>query len=82
MRPHDFLRHSNKSRAVLMARLAQEYPKYFDAFTSGEYKSLRAAVEAAGLMKPAKKPISRLKSTWNRASPKDRKEFLKWLQEQ
>lgn len=45
----------------------------------GEYNSLRAAAEAAGIMKPANDPLPRLKSFWRRAKKKDREAFLKWI---
>ncbi len=67
-------------RALLAVRLAQDFPDIFAAFERGEYRSIRAAAEAAGLTKPANNPLPRLKSFWNRASKKDRRAFLKWLE--
>jgi hypothetical protein len=59
--------------------LAQEKPSFFAAFERGEYGSVHAAAEAAGLIKRSNDPLPRLKSFWNRASRKDRQAFLKWV---
>ena len=66
-------------KQVLVARLAQEHPKMYEAYLRGEYRSIRAAAEAAGLAKPGNEPLQRLKSNWRRATENDREEFLKWM---
>jgi hypothetical protein len=70
---------SGHKKEVLLARLAQEHPEHFAALERGEYKSVRAAAEAAGLVKPSHQPLARLKSYWAKATAQERKEFLKWV---
>jgi hypothetical protein len=66
-------------KPVLVARLAQEHPKVYEAYLRGDYRSIRAAAEAAGLVKPANEPLNRLKSNWRKASKDERREFLDWM---
>jgi hypothetical protein len=68
------------TKALLLVRLAQEKPDFYEAFMRKEYASLRAAAEAAGLLKRANDPLPRLKSFWSRATAVDKKAFLKWIQ--
>jgi hypothetical protein len=42
----------NKRRPVLSARFAQEHPAECEDYLRGDYLSIRAAAEAAGLVKP------------------------------
>jgi hypothetical protein len=65
---------------LLLVRLAQEKPDYYAKYERGEFGSLRAAAEAAGLIKRANDPLPRLKSFWKRASKKEKRAFLKWMQ--
>ena len=77
-----FSKRGNKmAKPVLADRLAQEFPKFYDAYLRGDYRSIRAAAEAAGLVKPAKKPdpFQRLKSNWKKATKGQQQDFLKWL---
>ncbi|HEV3299468.1 MAG TPA: hypothetical protein VG055_07495 [Planctomycetaceae bacterium] len=67
------------SKALLLVRLAQEKPDIYKAFMHGDYGSLRAAAEAAGLVKRANDPLPRLKSFWKRANKRERQAFLKWM---
>jgi hypothetical protein len=66
------------AKTVLEVRLAQECPSFYRAFLDGEYKSIRAAAEAAGLVKPGHDPLARLKNYWRRATAAARAEFLRW----
>lgn len=79
VRPY-FSRTKSKTKAVLAVRLAQEHGKVYEAYLRGEYRSIRAAAEAAGLASPANEPLQRLKSNWRKATGKDRREFLKWME--
>jgi hypothetical protein len=48
-------RHSgNYRKPALSARLAQEHPAEYEGYLRGDYKSIRAAAEAAGLVKPGR----------------------------
>lgn len=71
---------ASKTKPVLSARLAQEFPDIYEAYMRGEYRSIRAAAEAAGLVKPSNDPLQRLKSNWKKATAKQRKEFHAWLE--
>jgi hypothetical protein len=74
-----FSRHGTKRTGVLRVRLAEGFPDYYDAYQRGEYKSVRAAAEAAGLVKPGHDALARLKNYWKRASAGQRKAFLTWV---
>lgn len=76
---HQFSRHATHSVAHLAIRLAQEKPDFFAAFERGEYRSIRAAAIAAGLVASANVPLPRMKFFWKKASKKDREAFLKWI---
>jgi hypothetical protein len=65
--------------ATLQARLAQEHPAVWAAFIAGEYRSVRAAAEAAGLVARTNDPLARLKANWNKATPAARRKFLAYL---
>jgi hypothetical protein len=65
---------------VLSARLAQEKPKFYEAFRRGEYRSIRAAAEAAGLVKPGHDPLMRCKAYYKKLDAKQRKKFLAWVE--
>jgi hypothetical protein len=75
-------RHATHAKALLAIRLAQENPEIYKAFENGKYTSLRAAAEAAGIVKRSNDPLPRLKSFWTRASRKEQREFLKWIKAQ
>jgi hypothetical protein len=75
-----FDRHNHTHSKVLLAvRLAQEKPEFHEAYLRGEYRSIRAAAEAAGILKAANDPLPRLKSFWKKASKKERQAFLRWM---
>lgn len=76
---HQLQRHGTHRRNVLGVRLAEEKPAFFDAYQRGEYKSIRAAAEAAGLVKPGHDPLARTKSYYRKMTPEQRSEFHAWL---
>jgi hypothetical protein len=67
-----------KSAVLLTVRLAQEHPKYYEAYMRGDYKSVTAA--AAGLLKDDVN-LRRLKSARRKTTAPEREEFFKWLAE-
>jgi hypothetical protein len=71
---------SNYKKPILAARLAQEHPTVYDAYQRGEYRSIRAAAEAAGLVPPGHQALPRLKSYWRKASEQEQRDFADWLQ--
>lgn len=77
-----FSRQQPLRKPVLSARLAQDYPDFYEAFTRGQYKSIRAAAEAAGIVKPGHDPLPRLKQYWKKATAEQRQAFLEWIDSQ
>ena len=69
------------TRSGLSERLQSDYPKIWRKYLAGQYRSVRAAAEAAGIVKPSHDPLMRLKSYWRKADPKARRAFLAWLEE-
>lgn len=67
------------TRATLASRLATEHPKFYQGFRNGTYKSIRAAAEAAGIVKPGHDPLMRLKAYWKKANSEQKEAFRKWL---
>lgn len=69
-------------RPNLAARLQKEKPQFYQGFLDGKYGSLRAAAEAAKMVKPGHDALMRLKAYWRKATKKQRTEFMKFVQEQ
>jgi hypothetical protein len=70
--------HRHKGTAVLSARLAQEKPKFYEAYLSGKYKSITAAAIAAGILKDDVN-LRRLKSAYRKATAQQREAFQDWI---
>jgi len=69
--------HSSSRIALLSIHLKTQYPKYYEAYMRGEYKSVTAAATAAGLLKDNVN-LRRLKSAWRKATKTERKQFEEW----
>lgn len=67
-----------KTKDTLSIRLAQEKPKFYDAYLRGEYKSVTAAAIAAGLINDDAN-LRRAKSAFRKMSAQELKEFLNWM---
>lgn len=65
-------------KVVLSVRLAQEKPKFYEAYMRGKYKSVTAAATAAGLIKNDAN-LRGAKSKYRKLTPPERKEFHAWL---
>ena len=78
--PHLLVRRHGRARssAVLSIRLAQEKPKYYEAYLRGDYKSVTAAATDAGLLKDNSN-MRRGKSAFRKMSEPERKQFLQWI---
>lgn len=61
----------------LSVRLAQQYPKYYEAYMRGEYKSITAAAIAAGILQNNVN-LRRCKSAYGKLTEDERKEFETW----
>lgn len=71
----------SNSRAYIEQRLSRDFPDIWKDYLNGKYPSARQAAIAAGFMKDTHDPLMRLKAYWNKATKKQRSEFLKWLKE-
>jgi len=67
-----------RDSAYRKMRLSKEAPKIYDELLAGKYPSVRAAAVAAGIVKEQSR-LARLKSDFLRATPVEKKQFLKWL---
>lgn len=63
---------------ALAVRLAQEKPKFYDAYLRGDYKTITAAATAAGILKDDLN-LRRAKSAFRCMTAAQREEFLKWM---
>jgi hypothetical protein len=62
------------------ARIARDCPAVLEEMKAGKYPSVRAAAKAAGILKEAT-GLDLLKRAWGKASHKERKSFLAWVEE-
>lgn len=67
--------------AYLTARLARDRPDILERFRAGDYKSVRAAAIAAGIIEP-QTPLQQVQAGWRRATVEDRKKIVVWVQDQ
>jgi hypothetical protein len=79
---HFINRRNNRSGSstVLSVRLAQEYPKYYEAYLRGDYKSITAAAIAAGLLKNNVN-LRRFKSDLSKLTASESKEAFEWFKQ-
>jgi hypothetical protein len=68
-----------RDSAYLAARIKRDRPDIAERAEAGEFKSVRAAAIEAGIIKPLT-PVDLLRRAWNKATPEQRKEFLKWTE--
>jgi hypothetical protein len=69
------------SRLYIEERLQRDHPEIWQSYLEGAFKSARQAGIQAGFVKDTHDPLMRLKANWNKASKKQRREFLKWVEE-
>lgn len=70
------------SRLYIEERLQRDHPKVWKQYLNGEFKSARQAGMAAGFICDSHDPLKRLKSYWAKATSKQKKEFLSWIEGQ
>jgi hypothetical protein len=64
-----------RGKAYQEERLKRDFPEIWTAFENGEFKSIKAATIAAGIVKPPT-PLDTLRKAWRKASPSERAAFL------
>jgi hypothetical protein len=69
------LTRGSTSAAYLAARIKRDRPDIVAGVERGEYKSIRAAAIAAGIVKPPS-PLDTLRKAWRKASDAERAAFL------
>jgi Arc/MetJ-type ribon-helix-helix transcriptional regulator len=69
------LKQQGNSADYLRARLDRDHPEIAEALDRKEYRSIRQAAIAAGIVKPPT-PLNILQSTWAKASQEERDEFI------
>lgn len=74
-------RNPGNSRLYIEERLQRDHPRIWTQYLNGHFKSARQAGIAAGFVSDSHDPVKRLKSNWSKATTKQRKEFLSWIQE-
>lgn len=67
----------DRGAAYLAARLKRDAPEIAARVERGEFKSMRAAAKAAGIIREKTK-VEKMKALWNAASPEERAEFTGW----
>ena len=72
-------RATGTSRAYIEQRLQQDHPKIWKEYRDGKIKSARQAGIQAGFIKDSHDPLKRLKSNWNKATKRQRDEFIEFL---
>jgi hypothetical protein len=75
-------RKPGNSRLYIEERLQRDHPKVWKQYLNGEFKSARQAGIAAGFITDSHDPLKRLKSNWAKATSKQKKEFLSWIEDQ
>lgn len=75
-------RKTGNSRLYIEERLERDHKEIWQAYLRGEYKSARQAGIAAGFVNDDHDPLKRMKSNWNKATKKQRKEFILWAKQE
>lgn len=67
------------SKAYLLRRMARESPDILKRWENGEFKSVRAAADAAGI--PRLTRTSHARSSWNQMTDDEKNEFLRYIED-
>jgi len=78
IRSFTVLREYGTDPVYLARRLKRDAAQVFAAFQRGEYRSVRAAAIAAGLLRE-KTPLDQLRHWWRKAPEADRRAFRIWI---
>lgn len=69
------MKQGSNNAAYLLRRLARDHPDILKCYERGEFKSVRAAAMAAGIIKPSS-PLDQLRKAWAKATRDERSTFL------
>jgi len=67
---------AGKTTDHLLRRLARDHAEILSGYNRGEFKTVRAAARAAGIIKVDPPALSELRRAWKRASPEERATFM------
>jgi hypothetical protein len=67
----------DRTNAYWRARIERDHPEIFARLAAGEIATVRAARNAAGLLRQPT-PLQQMMRAWDRLKPRDRNEFLRW----
>lgn len=68
------------SRLYIEERLQRDHQQIWRDYLGGKYKSARQAGIAAGFIQSGHDPVKRMKNYWSKATVKEKREFLKWIE--
>ena len=64
-----------RDNAYFERRLLDKHPEVYADWKAGSYRSLKAACESVGVMKPRTR-LHELKNAWKKATPTEQRDFL------
>ena len=73
-------RKDGNSRLYIEERLQRDHQQIWRDYLGGKYKSARQAGIAAGFIQSGHDPVKRMKNYWSKATVKEKREFLKWIE--
>jgi hypothetical protein len=73
------LNRGSNSAAYLAARIKRDAPEIAARVEKGEFKSMRAAAKAAGIVKD-RSPLERVQSIWQRCTAQEQEKIRDWLE--
>lgn len=71
---------TGNSRLYIEERLQRDHPEVWKEYLDGKITSARQAGIKAGFINDTHDPLMRLKANWNKASKKQRRDFIKWTE--
>jgi hypothetical protein len=80
LRNEDNSNHRGNSKAYTLRRLKDDFPEIYARVLVGELSANAAAIEA-GFRKPSLSPLESLRSSWQKATPEERQQFLEYIKQ-
>lgn len=75
------IKHGTNCASTLARRLLRDAPEIFARLESGEFKSVRAAAIAAGIVKPPT-PLQVAQRAFRKLTSEEREEFVSWMKKE